>query len=281
MSKKGTGSALAPNTITRTEAYQRVRSAAAQAFADERASRGQRIADFEQNYGSTTDLDESFVRDMRAMATRAHALAITLGEKKRYDETATPNKALLNVARVLSGAIGEIEFFLSQRRATSLFVPPSEKDFLIDTYGGKVNDPSTWVGLRAQHVVEQTLAGLTIVDDGDPATTVHALADAAQKACTHARIDKQEGDEYEPDSGKCAACGADFFEVIDNGARRWVDNDVYNFLSGMFLDDDDQLTVALPAGHTLDELIATPQNKRDKLATAWEKQLDAERDQAA
>ncbi|MDB5094068.1 MAG: hypothetical protein JWO85_2169, partial [Candidatus Eremiobacteraeota bacterium] len=236
MSKKGTGSALAPNTITRTEAYQRVRSAAAQAFADERASRGQRIADFEQNYGSTTDLDESFVRDMRAMATRAHALAITLGDRKsRHDEAVAPNKAMQNVARVLAGAIGEVEFFLSQRRATSLFVPPSEKDFLVDTYGGRVNDPSTWVGPRAQHVVEQTLAGLTIVDDANPAATVHALAGAAQKTCAHTKIDKNgDGDEYEPDSGKCVACGADFFEVLDNGVPRWVDNDIFNFLSGMF-----------------------------------------------
>lgn len=173
--------------MTRTEAYQRIRSAAAQEFANERSSQIAQRAEFERHYGSTVELDQSFVSDLRALMLRASAIAISSGNSKTaYDKTVVPNKVLEKLASSIAGAVGECELYLSNRKARSMFAAPDEADFLGQGYGsGKsVTDPSTWVGDRARHVVDQVLAGIEIVDD-QKISSVFELEREAAKLCQH------------------------------------------------------------------------------------------------
>jgi hypothetical protein len=159
--------------MTKSEAYQLVRGAAAELYQNEVASLATKRAEFEQSYGSTQNVDASLVNDMRSLLVRVSALAQTNGKATRNaygGDTKIPNKILENVARSLATGIGEIELHLAQARARSLFDAPSQSEY-VRAVSPEFTSPQSWVGDSAKGVLA-LLEGVTIVEDPKPITGV-------------------------------------------------------------------------------------------------------------
>lgn len=282
-----TGSALSLIKMTRAEAYQMVRSAAAQEFANQRSSQVSDRTEFEQNYGSTVELDSHFVNDLRAMMLRASAIAMSSGStKSTYDKTVIPNKTLEKVASVLAGAVGECELYLAQRRVRSMFAAPTESDYLAPSYNGKVGDPYTWVGDRARHVVEKVLQNVQLVDDVMPAS-IRDLELEVKKICQHELITGQIPDEYHNDQGdgRCddtggmwmhcsKGCGFGGLELTLHGEKVFLSDEQQQKLELESICRDG--VMRLPAGMTLEAYEKMSIKKRSEIAMKIGEELDAE-----
>jgi len=283
----------AKKTITRSEAYALVRSKAANLFANARGEQVLERQNFEQHYGSVTDLDEGFVRDMKALMLRASALSIANGTRKSEYSGGdiVPVRALQSVASTLAKAIAEVELYLAQRRATSLFAPPREDDYLSrNTYQQNIADPTTWVGDKVRLLVQDMLADYIIVDDKKPAQSAVDLQRIFSDECLHAEVLPFENEEAEdnPGGGKCARCLTEMVKVVVNGGDEtlWIKQSIQTSLWSLIETEDSDgfdearnvYNVRLTPDVSLASLIAMTESERRKAVQAIAAALEAEGD---